>query len=691
MLSPRALWMRVAVALAFLGSFSGTLTCRAQDEGVICALRDAVGEWPTPSDANAVAVDDGVAFVAMEHGGVAILDVGNPDTPRLLSTIELTSAARAVAVDEGVLCVGCWNSEIHFFDVLDPEHPEALSSLEIRYRPVRMSFQEGIVLVVAGGDATAIDATDPRHPRIASRFNGFNLSYVTDVVLAHPLAVLPETYQNDEAVVFFDITDPYAPIEVGRAEGVFHIERIALDADTLYVKDALGLSVFDVQDPGQPDLLGKLLASNFESNYCTGISVRDGLLAATLNSSEILFFDVSDPRDIREAGGRIAEGHASEIVALDERLLVASGPSGLQVLPGTPAPRPPAAEILRNQESPEALAASRDALYVALHRYGGPIGVVDVSSPSEPRVHGFLEGTYSVESMDTEGEILVAAARHGQSAQLHVFETSNPLSPEPRGIAELPLNALNVVRIQDRIAYVCSWDTGITAVDVSDPDSPNVVGVWDGLVQIRDLVVGGSLAILAAYRDGVVVLDVTDPSNPNEVGRFDADECTRVAIKDATVFALNGGIMEVLDISDPANPQHLDSLEVTYGDDLEVFGDALYVSKQNQHTHVFDVSDAQRPVLRTVLSHVRGNRIFEHDQWLYGTHDTAGGWLRSIKMSDCASCEADFNQDGSADTRDFIAFLNAWSAGDSAADINDNGVIDTRDLVAFLNLWSIGC
>ena len=54
-------------------------------------------------------------------------------------------------------------------------------------------------------------------------------------------------------------------------------------------------------------------------------------------------------------------------------------------------------------------------------------------------------------------------------------------------------------------------------------------------------------------------------------------------------------------------------------------------------------------------------------------------------------CAADFNGDGVVDTRDFIAFLSAWAAGDTSADFDGNGTIDTRDFIAYLNLWAAGC
>lgn len=55
------------------------------------------------------------------------------------------------------------------------------------------------------------------------------------------------------------------------------------------------------------------------------------------------------------------------------------------------------------------------------------------------------------------------------------------------------------------------------------------------------------------------------------------------------------------------------------------------------------------------------------------------------------ACIADFNADGLIDTRDFIAYLNAWAQHDPAADWDGNGVLDTRDLIAFLGDWAAGC
>lgn len=72
-------------------------------------------------------------------------------------------------------------------------------------------------------------------------------------------------------------------------------------------------------------------------------------------------------------------------------------------------------------------------------------------------------------------------------------------------------------------------------------------------------------------------------------------------------------------------------------------------------------------------------------------NDIAGVPSEGIARYGCPPCPADFNHDGTLNTRDFIAFLAAWAAGDARADFNEDGDIDTQDFTAYLNAWTAGC
>lgn len=54
-------------------------------------------------------------------------------------------------------------------------------------------------------------------------------------------------------------------------------------------------------------------------------------------------------------------------------------------------------------------------------------------------------------------------------------------------------------------------------------------------------------------------------------------------------------------------------------------------------------------------------------------------------------CPGDWNNDGTVNTLDVLAFLNDWAAQDPGADINGDGTVNTQDVLAFLNSWNSGC
>ncbi|UYV11845.1 MAG: hypothetical protein NCW75_11110 [Phycisphaera sp.] len=54
-------------------------------------------------------------------------------------------------------------------------------------------------------------------------------------------------------------------------------------------------------------------------------------------------------------------------------------------------------------------------------------------------------------------------------------------------------------------------------------------------------------------------------------------------------------------------------------------------------------------------------------------------------------CRADFNGDGVADIFDFLAFFNAFDAGDPLADFDFDGELTVFDFLAFQNRFDLGC
>lgn len=137
------------------------------------------------------------------------------------------------------------------------------------------------------------------------------------------------------------------------------------------------------------------------------------------------------------------------------------------------------------------------------------------------------------------------------------------------------------------------------------------------------------------------------------------------AIETTEMWAANNGCAVVADHSSP--PLDLDrgipgaeTLVSTYRQDCNPGGSAeLWTIVGGSHTP--NLSTAFSPtVIEWLLSHPR-------------------------------LCPGDFNGDGTVDTQDVIAFLNAWVSDDAAADCNGDGGINTLDVLCFLTAWAGGC
>ncbi|MBC8425752.1 hypothetical protein H8E07_16680, partial [bacterium] len=74
------------------------------------------------------------------------------------------------------------------------------------------------------------------------------------------------------------------------------------------------------------------------------------------------------------------------------------------------------------------------------------------------------------------------------------------------------------VQVVGNVAYVANSMFGLMILDVSDPESPSLLGIADPSFDGYAVAVEGNLAYVAAGPDGLQVLDVSDPNLPVVVG-----------------------------------------------------------------------------------------------------------------------------------------------------------------------------
>ncbi|MBK7403351.1 MAG: hypothetical protein IPJ41_01635 [Phycisphaerales bacterium] len=258
----------------------------------------------------------------------------------------------------------------------------------------------------------------------------------------------------------------------------------------------------------------------------------------------------------------------------------------------------------------------------------------------------------------------------------------NKTYQDPKGdnYAVQAFDSITVVR-DDDFETIAGWtvgDTGDTAT----------TGVWNRMdPQATDAQPEDDVSA-----DGTQCW-VTDGRAGNSVGDFDVDN-GKTTLK-SPVMDLSGstdpiaGYWRWYSNDKGADPQN-DTFRVDINNggawvNVETVGPAGVEATGGWYYHEFRVADFVAPNASVQIR-------FVADDAASGSIIEAAVDEFSVTDGVCDSgCVADFNGDGSVNTQDVLAFLNAWTSGDGSADINGDGNVNTQDVLAFLNLWTAGC
>jgi hypothetical protein len=288
------------------------------------------------------------------------------------------------------------------------------------------------------------------------------------------------------------------------------------------------------------------------------------------------------------------------------------------------------------------------AALVAVCAVAAPVGVA-MSDESESTATGL--------STDL-GDAKVAHAREARAADPAPLPEPFPLTGRGENmeiVANVPIDFGADIELHGDYAYVSTYGTcagggaippgtpppgrctpgtgGVTVIDISDPENPERVGLFDCAGGQNDVQLSpdGKWAAMAIEttnnachpgEEGSVVLSLADPENPVEVSFlpiFDKDgnyEGSHNHTLDWPYLYINQYVdeynrIDIFDLTDPANPEKLQGVQ--YGPPNPAFTttsphdlivdhradgkDYVYASSGNQTSDVIDVTDPRNPVI----------------------------------------------------------------------------------------------
>jgi hypothetical protein len=506
---------------------------------------------------DAVAVSGRWAYVGIGPR-LAVYDVVDPRHPRPVGQSEpLPGRVRAIAVDgeltylicfavdrtgmTGSLCPDLW-----VMDVQDPDRPRVLSQINVRGLATHVTVSGPHAYVsTAEGAVVVLDLGSPDGPIEVASFDGG--SPAAEVLVTGQRVYLA----GGAGLHIFDVTDIrqvrlLGAIDLGPAMAV------ALVGPYAYVAGRMAeLWVVDVTDPVQPRVAARLRTSA----VVTDIAVAERTVYLAVPEG-LRVLDVAGAERPRLLATFVMPGDGSRVALAGGLAFVTRGRAGLRVVDLARRGILPESQV--NVPGGRALAVAADSRHAYVAAEDGGLWVLDREDPDRPRPVGAL-GAPGAKAITVTGQLAyLACGREG----LRIVDVADPSQPREVGRFMTPDEATDVV-VAGQHAYVAAGRSGLRIADISDPAHPRYVGHLDLPDDPQDLALAGHHLLVAARTAGLRLVDVTDPAAPREVGFYNApDDAMGVAVIGTVAFITYqvvgfGGELRVLDISDPTRPRQV--------------------------------------------------------------------------------------------------------------------------------------
>lgn len=228
---------------------------------------ELLGRIRTPGNAMSVDVTSGkVAAVSLGENGLCALDVSNPNQPAILGHCAIPGDAWDVKVSDSIAYVAAISYDLVLVDLSDPASPNVISTLPSKTGASEIVFVENTTACIADASAglAIFDVSDPGKPEEIARWSPGEQGFVEGLYVEDPYAYIAfgGTHHNDGSrfetgLRILDLGDRRSPAEVGRVDFPEWVEGVWVHKGLCLVANAhKGLRVIDVSDASRPLVLG---------------------------------------------------------------------------------------------------------------------------------------------------------------------------------------------------------------------------------------------------------------------------------------------------------------------------------------------------------------------------------------------------------------------------------------------------
>ncbi|MFK5925583.1 MAG: hypothetical protein QM483_03030 [Desulfuromusa sp.] len=390
-------------------------------------------------------------YLASEHGGLQVLNLKEPQYPRLTKVYLVGRSIINITRSGTALYLSCGELGVSIMQIL----------------------QNGLLQHVA-------DIAIESHALACQVFNGF--LYIA---------------AGKSGLLIYDIRQPQQAKLVRVVRPGSFISKLVVSGSSLYLPVAGNkVEIYQLAEPQLPHLTGTLQLA--EEPYDL-IAHQQRLYIATEN--EVLSYDITTARQPQLLHQWTDFGSAKKLFAGLDHIYISDSFSGLRVIgcgvDGFP-------DYVNLNIDPLTLSATADYLYVAGSNKG--LLIID-KSMLMPRqvIQTFNTSGMARDLLIKKNWLYVADGRGGVVLRNLEDEDATFMTLTPRWGGAFA--------VRRELLFVAQAKKGIEVFDISDPGKPKLVTAWPELQAMR-LAVSGNYLLLSKGISGIELVDISDIQHP---------------------------------------------------------------------------------------------------------------------------------------------------------------------------------
>ncbi len=275
----------------------------------------------------AISVSDNFAYVVdYSAHGIVVYDITNPTSPAFIDSMYIGNYTRDIYTNDTIAIIA--SDHTKFMNISDPSNITEISHLSYNYSEHITAGNGMCYLSGTSSDMQIVDFSDVSSPIILSHYpdvHGFSYGIFANDTLAY----LPSFTGGFQII---DVSDIYYPQLLGNLPpNAGWFREVIVENDIAYAVGYGGLSVIDVSDPNNPDMLS-FLATDYDA---INIFISDSLAFIAhrhgSDPADIIIVNIADPNNPDSIGSIHTPSYACNINVIDSLAYVADFDNGLYI------------------------------------------------------------------------------------------------------------------------------------------------------------------------------------------------------------------------------------------------------------------------------------------------------------------------------------------------------------------------